>query len=72
MDPLTTNSAIYCDSLTLILACTPSGLILSVKNTGFREGGRGYLTEDLLNGQNPLSVTKVVGRRSLILISFES
>ena len=40
----------------LILACTPSFLVLSVKNrsSGGGGGGRG-----LLNGQNALSVTKV-------------
>ena len=45
--------------LHLILAGILSILILSVKN---REGGEGG---GLLNGQNPLSVTKVICRQSL-------
>ena len=40
----------------LILVCTPSFLILSVKN---RSGGGGGGERGLLNGQNALSVTKV-------------
>ena len=46
--------------LYLILAGILSILILSVKN---REGGEGG--GDLLNGQNPLSVMKVICRQSL-------
>ena len=48
--------------LHLILVGILSILILSVKS---REGGGGGVEGLLLNGQNPLSVTKVICRQSL-------
>ena len=50
--------------LYLIFVGIQSILILSVKNRGMGGGGGGA---DLLNGQNPLSVTKVIYRQSLTL-----
>ena len=53
----------------LILFGILSILILSVKNSGEGGGGGGGGggEEILLNGQNPLSVTKVICRQSLRL-----
>ena len=48
----------------MILVGILSILILSIKNRKEREGGGG---EGLLNGKNPLSVTKVICRQSLNL-----
>ena len=52
----------------LILFGIPSILVLSVKNSGVRErraGGGGGGAGVFLNGQNLLSVTKVICRQSL-------
>ena len=46
----------------MILVGTPPILILSVKSRGGGGGGGGG---GLINGQNPLSVTKVICRQSL-------